>query len=506
MMPYALAGQLLILAIGEATAPPPAPPPKADAKEAADAEATPPKSRRPAAAPTVFQDGLGAFYSDDFVGAAADMYDYVSTNEETVDNYEWAQYFLGLSLSRLGFKHGAAEYLFEVAKNRSHPEILPDALTEIEELAKSPHDEELLDQRLIVDNEFGYLPPYVSDFVDYTKGLFDLRDGRVDWAERLFDRIPDDSSFKPKAIYALAVQRLKTNRMTDAVKGFRIVLDHPHADRDLRNEARLALARVLYEKERYAAARKIYDQVEVPELSVAEASLYLEKAWTSYWLHDYRKTMGILYALEAPSYRDYFAPEKYLLRALVYKNLCHYIPAKREIRRFRFRFDETLENIRGRIDLREDDRLRVAALQRGELKRLADFRRLLTREADRIDTIGGRWVEVELESQLHHIYQLKAQQVDLEIDAELRKGARAVGKELVEFEEQMYLLDYEIGLEIYRRLKKEDARRPTEQDDLTIPSGGDQNYYEFVDEFWNDELPRYQFYVENRCFDEGGED
>ncbi len=509
MAPQSIAALVAILAVGDATAPPPAPPPSppppaGDGTPAAEAE--PPKSRRPAAPPATFEKGLGDFYADNFVGAAASMFDYVATNQETVENYEWAEYFLGVSLARLGFEHAAIEYLFDVAKNRTHPEILPDALTEIEQLAKHPHDEDLVDRRLIVDNEFGYLPPYVAAYVNYIKGLFDLRDGRVSWAERLFDRIPEDSPYKPKAIYALAVQRLRKNRMTDAVKGFRIVLDHPQADRDLRNEARLALARVLYEKERYAAARKIYEQVEVPELSVAEASLYLEKAWTSYWLRDYRRTMGILYALEAPSYRDYFAPEKFLLRALVYKNLCHYIPAKREIRRFRFRFGETLENIRGRIDLREDDRLRTAALQRGELKRLADFRRLLTHEADRIDTIGGEWVEVDLETHLKHLYELKAQQVDLLIDAELRKESRNVARELVEFEEQMYLLDYEVGLEIYRRLKKEDARRPTEQDDLSIPAGGDKAYYEFVDEFWNDELPRYQFYVENRCFDEGGED
>jgi hypothetical protein len=461
---------------------------------------------RPAAPPATFERGLGEFYADNYAGAAAAMYDYVATNEATAESYEWAEYFLGVSLARLGFEHAALEYLFDVAKNRTRPEILPDALAEIEQLTKKPHDEELIDRRLIVDNEFGYLPPYIAAYVSYTKGLFDLRDGRVDWAERLFDRIPEDSVYAPKAIYALSVQRLKRNRTAEAVKGFRIALDHPQADRELRNQSRLALARVLYEKERYAAARKLYDSVEVPELTVAEASLYLEKAWTSYWLRDYRRTMGILYALEAPSYRDYFAPEKFLLRALVYKNLCHYIPAKREIRRFRFRFDDTLENIRARIDLREDDRLRTAALQRGELQRLADFRRSLAREADRIETIGGEWVEVELEAHLKSIYDLKAQQVDLQLDAELKKEARAVGQELVEFEEQMYLLDYEIGLEIYRRLKKEDARRPTEQDDLTIPAGGDRAYYEFVDEFWNDELPRYQFYVENRCFDEGGED
>jgi TolA-binding protein len=459
--------------------------------------------KRPAAPPETFEEGLGHYYADDFAQAAAAMYDYLSTNEPTIENYEWAEYFLGTSLARMGLGHGAAEYLFNVAKNRTRPEILPDALAELEALMAGPHDEALLDQALLADTEFGYLPPENADFVSWMQGVQDLRAGRLGWAERSFRRIRAESPWAPRSLYALGVERLDRGLDAEAAAYFRKALAHDVADRDVRNQARLALARMLYEAQRYAPARKIYEQVEVPELSTAEASLYLEKAWTSYFLRDFRKTMGILYALEAPSYRSYFAPEVFLLRALVYKNLCHYIPAKREIRRFRLRYGKTLENVRARIDLREDDVLRAAALERGKLARLAELRRKLGRERDMIDDVGGPWIEVGLDEQLRDLYALKAKQVDLELEAELTTETRKVAEELVEFEEQMYLLDYEIGLSIYRRLKKEEARRPTEADDLTIPSSGPRTYFPFVDEFWNDELPRYDFFVENRCFDEG---
>ncbi|MCK6550849.1 hypothetical protein L6R52_33740 [Myxococcota bacterium] len=474
---------------------------KAPDKSAAAEKAAGPK--RPAAPPETFEEGLGYYYGDDFAQAAAAMYDYLSTNEQTVENYEWAEFFLGASFARMGLEHGAAEYLFNVAKNRTRPEILPDALAELEALMARPHDEGLLDQALLADTEFGYLPPANADFVNWMQGLQDLRAGRLSWAEKSFRRIRAESPWAPRSLYALGVERLDRGLDAEAAGYFRRALVHVSADRDVRNQSRLALARMLYEAERWAAARKIYDQVEVPELSTAEASLYLEKAWTSYFLRDFRKTMGILYALEAPSYRSYFAPEVFLLRALVYKNLCHYIPAKREIRRFRLRYGKTLENVRARIDLREDDVLRAAALERGKLARLAELRRKLTRERDAIDDVGGPWIETGLDEHLREIYGLKAKQIDLELEAELTAETRKVAEELVEFEEQMYLLDYEIGLSIYRRLKKEEARRPTEADDLTIPSSGPRTYFPFVDEFWNDELPRYDFFVENRCFDEG---
>ena len=464
------------------------------------------RSRRPAAPPETFEQGLGDYYANDYADAAAAMFDYIATNEATVENYEWAEFFLGRSLAALRFDHAAAEYLFNVAKNRSRPEILPDAITAIERLMTRPHDEALLDGRLLTDSDFGYLPRAVNDFVAYHQGLADLRSDRVQWAERLFDRIDEESPYHAQSLYALGVQRLKGNRMSDAVRLFRQTLEHPKASRNVRNDSRLALARVLYENERYKDALRIYAQVEVPELTLAEASLFLERAWTHYWLRDYRKTMGILYALEAPSYRDYHAPEKFLLRALVYKNMCHYIPAKREIRRFRFRFGRTLQNIADRNDLRDDDVLRGAALQRGRLGRLAAFRRRLAAEGTRIDTIGSSWARVGLDEQLREIYELKAKQIDLQLAADLRRATRSVAEELVDFEEQMYLLDYEVGLAIYRRLRKEDARRPSEADDLTIPISGDRVYYNFDEEFWNDELPTYDFLVENRCFDEGGQE
>jgi hypothetical protein len=459
---------------------------------------------RPSAPPERFEDGLAAFYSDDYERAAAVMYEYVSTNDNSVENYEWAEYFLGVSLARLGFRHAAAEYLYNVAKNRTRPEILPEALIELEKLLRLPHDERLLDQKLIVDSDFGYLPAYIAAFVRYHQGLADLRAGRLAWAKRSFDAIDDEDPYYPMALYALAVERLKAKQDAKAVRLFRLALAHPEAKRELRNQCRLALARVLYEMEEYKDALKIYGSVEVPELSISEASLFLERAWTSYWLRDFRKTMGILYALEAPSYRDFYAPEKYLLRSLVYMNLCHYIPAKREIRRFRFRFQGPLESINNRIDLREDSVLRRAALQDGRIGRLADFRRQLTREADRIDLIGGPWIESGLDQQLFTIYELAAKRADLRLNAALADEARRRAEELVEFEEQMYLLDYEVGLAIYRRLRKEDARRQTEEDDLSIPAAGDQTYFEFQDEFWNDELSQYDFFIKNRCFDAGG--
>jgi hypothetical protein len=368
-----------------------------------------------------------------------------------------------------------------------------------------PHDERLLDLRLVVDTDFGYLPKRIAAFVRYRQGLADLRAGRRAWATRLFDAIPRKTPHDAKALYALGVDDLRRQEDAAAVGRLRAALAHPEASRETRNRSRLALARVLYELERYAAADAMYRRVEVPELTAAEGELLLERAWTAYWRGDHRDAMGLLYALEAPSYRDLHAPEKFLLRALIYKKLCHYIPAKRAVRRFRLAFGPTLDNIRRRIDLREDEVLRRAAESRkGKLARLMAFRRRLTREARRIDGVGGAWRETGLDERLREMYRLAARRADLRIDDALATATRREARELVELEEQMYLLDYEIGLAIYRRLKEARARRGDDDAPLDIPLAGEEAIYPFVGEFWNDELSRFDFLIENRCFEEGG--
>ena len=464
------------------------------------------RRRRRAASPESFRDGLSAYYDDDFKRAAARMYDYIATNPETVENRAWAKYFLGVALARLDFRQAAAEHLFDVANDRTRPEILPDALTELEALMDGPHDEQLIERRLLIDSDFGYLPSSVAGFVLYHQGLADLRSNRRTWAERLFRGIPRDTTYDARALYALGVDHLRRQNDLEAVRGFRAALAHPDAPREVRNRARLALARVLYRKKRYEAADAMYRRVEVPPLTPAEGEILLERAWTAYWRGANRDAMGLLYALEAPSYRDLHAPEKFLLRALIYKKLCHYIPAKREIRRFRLSFGGTLDAIRRRIDLREDPILRKAALaEDAPLGRLMSFRRLLARESRRVDDVGGEWAQTRLDESLRTIYRLAATRSDLHIDTALAEATRRVAEDLVAFEEQMYLLDYEVGLAIYRRLKEEQARRGVDAP-VEIPLIGDEAVYPFVGEFWNDELSNFDFLIENRCFDEGGDE
>jgi hypothetical protein len=239
-----------------------------------------------------------------------------------------------------------------------------------------------------------------------------------------------------------------------------------------------------------------FRRIEVPALTSAAATLHLERAWTHYHLGNLEDAMGAVHALEAPSYRDLHAPEIYLLRALIYRDLCHYVQSKRVLRSFHRRYEETLRNIHERAELGKDPVLRRAALARGQLARLAAFRSMIEEESVRVRALEGD-AELPLREHLARIYRLKARQVDIQIGALLEQQAQEVAEELIDFEEQMQLLDYELGLAIYQRVRapREDRRylEPPEHEAV----------FRFGEEYWNDELDRFRFVLEDRCVRKG---
>src|SRR5687768_8276012 len=278
--------------------------------------------------------GFEEYEREEYPAAAQALYGWLKSNPQTADGYERAEFLLASSLDQLGFEVASAEYFYNVAKNRTNPELLTDALLRIRDLMASPHDETLFERNLLAESELGRFPPELDSFISFTKGLEDLRIHQIDWAERHFARIEPSTAYKARSLYVMGVQQLRKGDKAAAVRMLREAMAHPAADRELMNQIRLGLARVLFEERKFEAAIDLYGKVEVEELGHAEPTLHLEKAWAQYHLGNLKETMGGLHALEAPSYRDFHAPEIYLLRALVYKELCQYIQSKRIVRAF----------------------------------------------------------------------------------------------------------------------------------------------------------------------------
>jgi hypothetical protein len=504
-----------------APAPPPAPAPAqprpaAPAPGAPAAQGKPPAAAaapapaaEPARAPAekatqqLFDDALADYFADHKESAARKLYAYTEGTPPTDENHPWAQYFLARCFIDLGLRHAGAVYLARVARERSNPQVLPRTLEALRTLILVPHDEVLIDEQVFGSLDLGFLPDSVSDYANYEQGLVDLRVGNERWANTHFSKLDEGTVEASRAKFALLVTRLKKLEGKDVPDGmiedFLALSDDEKLTQEARNEARLAVARLRYERKDFEGALKAYDMVQLPSLDPGRATLYLEEAWTRYNLGQLRAAMGLLTTLDAPSFREEFLPDKYILRALVYRDLCHYLPAKRAAKELTRRYAESLESIRERDDLTVDTRLRAAASSHGSTKRAARFRDSLNLESELKARYAGGFGE-RLFSQTTKIYDLAVAEAERVYRQRLQDAVREEADKLLRAAEQVRLMEYEVGLKLYERIKR-GAKLVQPEKQTPIAEG--QEAFRFDGEYWNDELRSYRVSIPSRCVEEG---
>ncbi|MGZ6130498.1 MAG: hypothetical protein ACXWLF_00640 [Myxococcaceae bacterium] len=453
--------------------------------------------------PNAFDGALKDYFDNKQERAARTLYAFIESTPPTDENYAWAQYFLARCLIDLNLRHAGAVYLAKVAHERSNPQVLPKTLEALKVLTLVPHDEVLIDEQIFGSLDLGFLPDSVSDYANYQQGLVDLRVGNERWAKTHFVKLEDGSVEASRAKFALLVTRLKNAKSVDdqMIEDFLELSKDEKLTQEARNEARLAVARLRYERKDYEGALKAYEMVQLPSLDPGRATLYLEEAWTRYNLGQLRATIGLLTTLDAPSFRDEFLPDKYILRALVYRDLCQFLPAKRAAKELNRRFSDSLEAIRERDDLTQDFRLRRAAASHGSTKRSARFLESLTVENELLGRYAGGFGE-RLYKHLTKIYDLERAEGERIYRQRLKEAVREEADKLLRADEQVRLMEYEVGLKLYERVKRGAKLAQTEKE---IPLTSAHLNFKFDGEYWNDELRSYRVSIPGRCIEEGAQ-
>src|SRR5262249_31161817 len=259
-------------AAGAAPAPKPAAPAQAGARPPAGAPA-PAAAAAPAAAgqqpaqaqgtepppkvdPKIFDEALKDYFDNKQEQAARKLYAFIESTPPTDENYSWAQYFLARCLIDLSLRHAGAVYLAKVAHERSNPQVLPKTLEALKVLTLVPHDEVLVDEQIFGSLDLGFLPESVSDYANYQQGLVDLRVGNERWARTHFVKLEEDGVEASRAKFALLVTRLKNAKNVDdqVIDDFLELSKDEKLTLEARNEARLAVARLRYEKKDFEGA------------------------------------------------------------------------------------------------------------------------------------------------------------------------------------------------------------------------------------------------------------
>ena len=146
-------------------------------------------------------------------------------------------------------------------------------------------------------------------------------------------RIPKDHRFTPEAYFTMGSSYNLLNKLSKAREAYDICILNAETFKNKSKNKKLIRyfsiikesciihkARILFKERKFEQALSAYD--EIPKRSYRWPYILLEKAWASYYLGDYNRTLGILVTYRSPLMNSYFFPEAEVLSSLAYFRLC----------------------------------------------------------------------------------------------------------------------------------------------------------------------------------------
>ncbi len=446
----------------------------------------------------LFRKGYEHYVLGEYEAACQVLHQYMDERTPNDIDYEWAEFFLGIGLKKRGYSHAAVDTLTNLVTRKPNPQIVSYSLELLEQISRSgPFDRDLLVDRGLSDQSYDFVDGEIADFVHYYQGEYDWEHGLFQWGDEHFSKIQPDTFYHQKYVFKKALRALYGEGADEAIDLLKkVILEIPDGD-PLKDDVRKTLARLYYEKGKYAEADFLYRQIEMN--IVEQAQNLLERAWAHYRMGNPERAMGLLYSFEAPSYRTSFTPEFYILKSFIYKDVCHYKSAMRVLDQFKGRYGEALDNIYHRQSPQDNPAMLLVILNKPKVKRLWRFLNLLERE----HALCHEREEEELKTYLDEIYSLKRDEVEMKFRILVNDEYEKMADSMLRFEEEAHLMEYEIGLDMYQRVQSYHYSEDHSEQNSEDPRKG-RALYTFQGEFWNDELDDYEVTLINKC--EGAEE
>jgi TolA-binding protein len=438
-----------------------------------------------------FLQGYELFEKKQYQTAGVHLYAYIANHSADDEDYDWALFFLGICLNEMGLSHAAVDTLSHLVVRKPNSKIVTYSLELLEHITRSkPFDWEQIVLNVLCDEQYDFVNDDLTDFVHYYQGLFDWEHNYISWGNEHFKKIQPDSYYHHKYQYQKALFRIYDNQLDEAANILEALVTNKTVHENIKDDARVTLGRIRYEQSLFNEADRTYRDIQKP--NVEQAKYLLERAWNQYRLGNPETAMGLLYAFEAPSFWRHFTPEYYILKSFIYKDVCHYETALNVVKEFHERYGDSLDFIYDRGDVSENEDLLLVMLEKKRIKRLYRFLRLLEQE----HATSTVFQDEALSNYLDKVYTLQIEETSRDLRKEIDAEYEELASELLQYEEEAHLLEYEIGLDMYQRASdyhyskkpQKKARRATKM-----------VAYPFQGEFWNDELDDYRVTLENKC-------
>lgn len=441
----------------------------------------------------LFHRGYERYTQKKYQQAAEMFFRFLSARTPDETGYEWAEFFFGISLHKMGYSHAAVDTLSNLVTRKPNPQIVSYILELLEQISRStPHDRDMLVNRTLCDQSYDFIEGPVADFIHYYQGEYDWEHGLFSWGDEHFSKIRPDTFYYHKYLFKRALRAIYADRIEEAMAGLKEIITKLSDGDPLKDDARKTLARLYYENAKFSQADFLYQQIEMN--IVEQAQNLLERAWTHYRMGNAERAMGLLYSFEAPSFVHSFTPEFYILKSFIYKDVCHYKSAMQVLEKFADRYGESLDNIYQRRPPQDNQAMLLVILNKPKIKRQWHFLNLLESEqascADNPDA--------GLQSYLVWLYTLKRNEVEHKFSLLITDEYEKMANAMLQFEEEAHLMEYEIGIDMYQRVQ--DYHFSEDQTDRPETDVQKRKViYAFQGEFWNDELDDYEVALPNKC-------
>jgi hypothetical protein len=175
-------------------------------------------------------------------------------------------------------------------------------------------------------------------------------------AEKYLSKVDKESKYYASAQYLLGLNKVKSKKYNDSIKHFQNTIIAVGNKEDFKNTslkdlAYIALGRIYYEiassyfavggieQAKRLANASLDSYKKVSKDSPKLATAYHEASWAAFITGEYDISLGYLHALHSAYLKDYYFPDKYILEAGIYVNMCLFKYADEAVSAFKKKYD-----------------------------------------------------------------------------------------------------------------------------------------------------------------------
>ncbi len=438
------------------------------------------------------------------------------------------KYSLGLALMGLDLNQMAAFQFVEVIR-RGNNRYVTSAIEKLFSVADRLGDDDLLNYA-IVKAKTEDLPEKVRSLISFHFGEAHLKEGFHSEAITFFDQVPRKSSYFFQARMSRSVALLEEGKVQEAISGFKSMVEYlsasPVTDTN-KVIATVGLARAYYQAEDWDKALAAYR--EIPRDHPLWHEGLFESSWAMVRAAKFRSALSNFQSLHSSYYQDYFIPESFLLRAIVYLYVCKYDEFDKVLQLFEKNYDPVRSSIDSFL-LKESDPLKYykiveaaynyqvgqpsvgvlpakvghKILREGDVKRSFSYLKILRDEKKKLESLS-EIAKTPLGESGRRIFRIRSKNVKIRLGRMTKEHLIEMQSELRDFYDQIGFIRYERINSEKEGLKKQIANQggskklANDSVDRSVYVQNGYEYWPFIGENWIDEIGNYHYLGKQSC-------